>query len=101
MEPVRIPITDELDLHTFRPSDLPDLLDDYLEECLRAGIHRVRIVHGKGSGTLRKRVQAILAHHPLVRGWRPAPAEAGGWGATLAELRGAGEGQAPPTGEGP
>ena len=81
-----MPITDELDLHTFRPADLPDLLDDYISECLRLGIRTVRIIHGKGRGVQRKRVQAILERHPSVRAWRPAPAEAGGWGATLAEL---------------
>jgi dsDNA-specific endonuclease/ATPase MutS2 len=80
-------ITDELDLHTFRPAEVPDLLDDYLGECLRLGIGRVRIIHGKGSGTLAKRVQAILNRHHLVLSWRPAPAEAGGWGATLVELK--------------
>jgi dsDNA-specific endonuclease/ATPase MutS2 len=87
MEPVRMPITDELDLHTFRPADIPDLLDDYLEACVRLGVSPVRIIHGKGSGTQRKRVQAILDRHPLVVRWRSAPAEAGGWGATLAELK--------------
>jgi dsDNA-specific endonuclease/ATPase MutS2 len=87
-----MPITDELDLHTFRPSEVADLLDDYLSECLRMGIHTVRIIHGKGSGTQRKRVQAILNRHPLVLRWRSAPAEAGGWGATMAELKSAAEG---------
>jgi dsDNA-specific endonuclease/ATPase MutS2 len=90
MEPIRMTITDELDLHTFRPAEVPDLLDDYLNECLRLEIYRVRIIHGKGSGTLAKRVQTILERHPLVLSWRPAPAEAGGWGATLAELEPAG-----------
>ncbi len=87
MEPVRMPITDELDLHTFRPAEVGDLLDDYLGECVRLGIGRVRIIHGKGSGTQRRRVQAILDRHPLVARWESAPAEAGGWGATLAKLK--------------
>lgn len=87
MEPVRMPITDVLDLHTFHPADIPDLLDDYLEECVRLGLSPVRIIHGKGSGIQRKRVQAILDRHPLVVRWQSAPAEAGGWGATLAELK--------------
>jgi dsDNA-specific endonuclease/ATPase MutS2 len=86
MEPVRMPITDELDLHTFKPADLPDLIDDYLGECVRLRLSPVRIIHGKGSGILRKRVQAILDTHPLVVRWQRAPAEAGGWGATLVEL---------------
>ncbi|MEJ2639359.1 MAG: Smr/MutS family protein [Desulfosarcinaceae bacterium] len=86
MEPVRMPITDVLDLHTFHPADIPDLLDDYLKACVRLGLSPVRIIHGKGSGIQRKRVQAILDRHPLVVRWQSAPAEAGGWGATLAEL---------------
>jgi DNA-nicking Smr family endonuclease len=87
LEPVRVPITDELDLHTFRPADLPNLLDDYLEACVRLGLSPVRIIHGKGSGILRKRVQSLLERHPLVLRWQSAPADSGGWGATLAELK--------------
>ena len=92
MEPVRMPITDELDLHTFHPAEVADLIDDYLAECVRLGIPTVRIIHGKGSGTLRKRVQALLDRHPRVVRWRSAPGEAGGWGATVVELRGAASG---------
>ena len=52
-EPVELPITDELDLHTFRPHEIGDLLPDYLEACREKGIFTVRVVHGKGTGTLR------------------------------------------------
>ena len=86
MKPVKIPIEDVLDLHTFRPRDIPDLLDDYLTECLSAGIHSVRIIHGKGKGVQKKRVQGILKKNPLVASFKDAPPEAGGWGATLVEL---------------
>jgi DNA-nicking Smr family endonuclease len=86
MDPVEYPITDILDLHTFHPRDVPDLLDDYFEACLEKGIGSVRIIHGKGQGILRRRVEAILARHPLVAAFRPAPPEAGGWGATLVDL---------------
>jgi len=86
-EPVQLPIEDELDLHTFRPSEVPDLLNDYLQECVRSGIFSVRIIHGKGKGVQKRRVQEILARHPVVVSFRDAPLEAGGWGATLAELR--------------
>ncbi len=85
--PVKLPIEDELDLHTFRPSEIPDLLDDYLHECLRAGIFSVRIIHGKGKGVQKRRVQQLLARHPLVASFKDAPSEAGGWGATVAELQ--------------
>jgi dsDNA-specific endonuclease/ATPase MutS2 len=86
-EPVHLPIEDELDLHTFRPAEVPDLLDDYLHECVRAGIFSVRIIHGKGKGVQKRRVQQILARHSVVVSFRDAPSEAGGWGATVAELR--------------
>jgi DNA-nicking Smr family endonuclease len=87
MEPVEFPITDELDLHTFRPSEVPDLLDDYFDACMEKGIASLRVIHGKGSGQLKKRVRSILKKHPLVAGFRDAPGHAGGWGATLVELK--------------
>ncbi len=86
MEPVRLPIEDVLDLHTFRPQDIPDLLEDYLAECLNSGFFSVRIIHGKGKGVQKKRVQGILKNNPMVASFRDAPPEAGGWGATLVEL---------------
>ena len=86
MEPVQMPIGDVLDLHTFRPKEVPDLLDDYFEACIEAGIFAVRVIHGKGTGTLRKRVQGLLEKNPRVRAYRDAPLDAGGWGATLVEL---------------
>ena len=86
MEPVRLPIEDVLDLHTFRPQDIPDLLEDYLAECLKSGLYSVRIIHGKGKGIQKKRVQGILKNNPMVASFRDAPPEAGGWGATLVEL---------------
>jgi dsDNA-specific endonuclease/ATPase MutS2 len=87
MDPVRLPIEDVLDLHTFRPQDIPDLLEDYLAECLKSGFYSVRIIHGKGNGIQKKRVQGILKNNPMVASFRDAPPEAGGWGATLVELR--------------
>ena len=87
MQPVKIPIEDILDLHTFRPKDLPDLLVDYFEACIDEDIYSVRIVHGKGRGILKKRVQGLLKKNSLVKSFQDAPAEAGGWGATLVELK--------------
>ena len=86
MEPVKLQIEDVLDLHTFRPQDIPDLLEDYLTECLRSAIYSVRIIHGKGKGVQKKRVQGILKNNPMVASFRDAPPEAGGWGATVVEL---------------
>lgn len=85
-EPVRIPIEDVLDLHTFLPRDIPDLVEDYLAECIKCGIFFVRIIHGKGHGVQKRRVQDILKKNPAVRSYRDAPPEAGGWGATVVEL---------------
>ena len=87
MEPIEIPIDGILDLHTFKPKEVPDLLDDYLEACLEAGILSVRIIHGKGTGALKKRVRSILERHTLVASFQDAPPEAGGWGATIARLK--------------
>ncbi len=87
MEPVTIPIEDVLDLHTFKPKDIPDLLDDYFCACIDAGLFSVRIIHGKGKGILKKRVQGILKKHPMVETFKNAPNDAGGWGATLVELK--------------
>lgn len=82
-----MPIQDILDLHTFRPKDLPDLLVDYFEACIDEGIYFVRIIHGKGRGLLKKRVQELLIKNSMVKSFQDAPPEAGGWGATLVELK--------------
>ena len=86
MEPVIIPIDGVLDLHTFSPGELKDLLNDYIDACLEESIHELRIIHGKGSGVMRKRVHALLKKNPRVQAFRDAPPEAGGWGATLVTL---------------
>ena len=87
MESIRVPIEDVLDLHTFRPRDIPDLLQEYFSECIKAGIFSVRVIHGKGKGIQKRRVQGVLDKHPLVRRYTDAPPEAGGWGATLVDLK--------------
>ena len=87
MKPVKIPIEDVLDLHTFNPKDLPDLFVDYFEACIDEGIYSVRIVHGKGRGILKDCVRRLLKKNPMVSSFSNAPFEAGGWGATLVELR--------------
>ena len=86
MQPVKIDVEDVLDLHTFKPSDVPDLLEDYIIECIKAGIFSMRIIHGKGMGVQKKRVQKLLKNNPKVESFQDAPPEAGGWGATLVEL---------------
>ena len=86
-EPVRIPINGVLDLHTFRPAEVKHLVPEYLRECRRAGILQVRIIHGKGTGTLRETVHALLRRTPEVRHFALADETGGGWGATEVELR--------------
>lgn len=85
--PVILPITGELDLHTFRPSDLGELIPAYLAECSARGLREVRIVHGKGTGTLRTTVHALLQRSPLVASFRSGDETSGSWGATIATLR--------------
>lgn len=85
-EPVELPIDGTLDLHTFAPRDLPELLDAYLDACREKGILQLRLIHGKGAGVQKRRVEGLLSRDPRVRSFRTAGPEAGGWGATLVEL---------------
>jgi DNA-nicking Smr family endonuclease len=87
MEPVEIPIDGVLDLHTFNPKEVKSLLYDYIAACREKGIYSLRIIHGKGTGVLKKTVRSILKSHPHVMSYTDASAQAGGWGATLAELK--------------
>jgi len=84
--PVEIPIDGVLDLHTFHPGDVKDLLPDYLHECRMKGILEVRIIHGKGTGMMRETVHAILKRMPEVISFRLADETAGSWGVTLLML---------------
>ena len=86
-EMIQVEITDELDLHTFDPRDVPSLIPEYLDECVRLGFRQVRIVHGKGKGVLRRAVQAALDRHPKVASYRLGDERSGSWGATLVSLR--------------
>lgn len=85
---VELPINGILDLHTFHPRDVKELLPLYLEECLERGILEVRIIHGKGTGSLREMVHAILKRLPYVTSFKIAGEGGGGWGATLVDLCG-------------
>jgi dsDNA-specific endonuclease/ATPase MutS2 len=85
--PVPLPITGELDLHTFRPQDVGELIPAYLDACVEAGLTRIRIVHGKGTGTLRTSVHALLQRSPRVVSFQLGDENSGSWGATLVTLR--------------
>jgi DNA-nicking Smr family endonuclease len=84
--PIELPIDGVLDLHTFHPRDVKELVPDYLAECRERGILEVRIIHGKGTGALRRTVHAVLSRLPEVASFGLATETAGGWGATIVSL---------------
>lgn len=87
MEPIRIPITDVFDLHSVPPRDTAAVVEEYLLEARRLGFQALRIIHGRGIGVQREIVRSILARTDFVAEFRDAPAEAGGWGATVVTLK--------------
>jgi hypothetical protein len=86
-QPIEMPIDGVLDLHTFRPKDVKDVMTEYLAECRRKNIFQVRIIHGKGIGELQRSVHALLSNHPEVTSYSLASALYGGAGATIVHLR--------------
>jgi DNA-nicking Smr family endonuclease len=85
-EPVELPIDGVLDLHGFQPKEIKELVPDYLEACQKRGILAVRIIHGKGSGTLRRIVHSALEKHPAVIRFQLGGHGKGSWGATTVDL---------------
>ena len=86
-EPIRIPITDVFDLHSIPPREVKAVVEEYLREAHRLGLKALRIIHGRGIGVQREMVRSVLARTEFVVDFRDAPAEAGGWGATIVTLR--------------
>ena len=86
-DPVKLPIDGVLDLHAFHPRDVKDLVPEYLKECRKQGIFHVRIIHGKGTGTLRRIVHSILEKDPQVLSFKIPHYGGGSWGATEVKLR--------------
>lgn len=86
-EPVRIPVTDVLDLHSVPPRDAEAVVEEYLIEARRLGFQALRIVHGRGIGVQREMVRKVLARTDFVKAFADAPPEAGGWGASVVTLR--------------
>ncbi len=83
---VEIPIDGTLDLHTFNPREVKELLPAYIEECRERGIFEVRVIHGKGTGMLRETVHSILKKLPGIRSFKLADETGGSWGATIVQL---------------
>jgi DNA-nicking Smr family endonuclease len=86
-ESIELPIDGTLDLHTFLPGEVTDLVPQYLATCRERGILQVRIIHGKGVGTLRRTVESVLQKLSYVESFTTAEEGAGGWGATIVTLR--------------
>lgn len=84
---MRIPITDVFDLHSVPPRDAEAVVEEYLSEANRLGLKALRIIHGRGIGAQREMVRKVLQRTPFVLSFGDAPAEAGGWGATVVTLR--------------
>ena len=84
--PVVLPITAELDLHTFAPRDVPSVVEEYIHACREKGILRVRVIHGRGQGVQRAFVHRALRSMPGVAAFADAPPASGGWGATVIDL---------------
>jgi dsDNA-specific endonuclease/ATPase MutS2 len=85
-EPVRLEIRDVIDLHTIPPKQVKAVVEEYLNEARAQGFRFVRIIHGKGIGVQREIVRKILDRTSFVLSYHDAPPEAGGLGATIAEL---------------
>jgi dsDNA-specific endonuclease/ATPase MutS2 len=86
VEPFRIPISDVFDLHTVPARDVKAVVEEYLIEAHRLGFRALRIIHGRGIGVQREIVRSVLSRTEFVSEYRDAPAEAGGWGATVVSL---------------
>ena len=87
-EPVELEITDSIDLHAFQPREVKAVTEAYLEEARKKGFRLVRIIHGKGVGVQREIVRKVLAETDFVESFKSGDEFSGGWGATIAHLRG-------------
>ena len=83
---VSVPLEDSLDLHSFRPADVPSVVGEYLDAA-RGRFREVRLVHGRGIGVQREIVRSLLSRRDDVEDYFDAPPEGGGWGATVVVFR--------------
>lgn len=82
-EITELPISDVLDLHSFRPAEVPDVVRDYLDAAYEKGLRDLRVIHGKGIGAQRQAVRNILGRDPRVEAFGDAET----WGATWVRMR--------------
>ena len=82
----RTTVTDEIKLRQLTVDEALLKLDKYLHDAFMAGLYQVRVVHGKGTGTLRQAIQEELARHPLVKSCRIGEYGEGGSGVTIVQL---------------
>ena len=68
-----IPIEDSIDLHTFQPREIAEVVEEYLYQAMLKGFREVRIIHGRGIGVQREIVRGILMKHPDVHSFNDAP----------------------------
>jgi dsDNA-specific endonuclease/ATPase MutS2 len=87
LDAIELPITDVLDVHSFRPAEVADVVREYLDTAYEKGLRQLRIIHGRGIGVQRRTVRTLLERDPRVIEFGDAPAEAGGWGATWVRMR--------------
>ncbi len=77
---------DEIDLHGLTVDEALPIVDQFLHQSFKVGLHRVWIIHGRGTGALRSAVRYYLTKHQLVRHCSTADGNRGGVGATQVEL---------------
>ena len=73
LDPVKIPIEDTIDLHSFLPAEVACLVEEYVSLAQSKGYSEVRIIHGRGIGTQRQIVHSVLKRHPCVMDFYDAP----------------------------
>lgn len=86
-EPVELEITDSLDLHSFAPRDVKNVVQNYLLEANKRGFKLVRIIHGKGIGVQREVVRKILSETDFVKSFKTGDEFSGSWGATIVTFK--------------
>lgn len=86
-EPIELEVTDSLDLHSFAPRDVKNVVQNYLEEARKKDFKLVRIIHGKGVGVQREIVRKVLSETDFIESFKTGDEFSGSWGATIVRLK--------------